>query len=127
MEQLRLFPGLVRVPDVAFVSWSRIPGGRVPQEPIPQLAPDLAIEVLSESNTKAEMRRKRRDFFAAGVDVVWEVDPEERTVAVYEKGQDQPRTYDRTHTIEGQYSLTGFQLVLPSLFSELDRSAGATK
>ena len=124
---VRLFPGLVRVPDVAFVSWSRVPGGKVPQEAIPQLAPDLAVEVLSPSNTKAEMQRKRQEYFKAGVDVVWEVDPEERTVAVYERGQDQPRVYDRTQTIEGQYSLTGFQLVLPALFSELDRSAGATK
>ena len=32
---LRLFPGLVRIPDIAFVSWARIPGGRIPEEPIP--------------------------------------------------------------------------------------------
>ena len=31
---MRLFPGLVRIPDVAFVSWDRIPGRRVPKEPI---------------------------------------------------------------------------------------------
>jgi len=124
---MRLFQGLVRVPDVAFVSWSRVPEGRIPKEPMPQLAPDLAVEVLSLSNTKAEMHRKRKEYFEAGVEVVWEVDPEERTVAVYEKGQDQPRVYDRTQTIECRYSLTGFQLVLADLFSELDRSAGTTK
>jgi hypothetical protein len=58
---------------------------------------------------------------------VWQVDPEERTVAVYERGQDPPRVYDRTQTIECGYALTGFHLVLPDLFSELDRSAGAPK
>ncbi len=124
---VRLFPGLVRIPDVAFLSWSRVPEGRVPKEPIPQLAPDVVVEVLSRSNTKAEMQRKRQEYFEAGVEVVWQVDPEERTVAVYEKGQDQPRVYERTQTIECRDILTGFHLVLPELFSELDRSAGATK
>ena len=57
---MRLVPGLVRIPDVAFISRERLPGGRIPAEPIPQLVPDLAVEVLSESNTTAEMDRKRR-------------------------------------------------------------------
>jgi len=120
---VRLFPGLVRSPDVAFLSWSRVPDGRVPTEPIPQLAPDLVVEVLSRSNTKAEMHRKRQEYFAAGVEVVWEVDPETRTVAVYQKGQDQPMVFDQTRTIECGGSLAGFHLVLADLFAELDRSA----
>jgi Uma2 family endonuclease len=120
---IKFAPGLVRVPDVAFISWSRVPGGRVPEKPVPQLAPDLAIEVLSEGNTKAEMGRKRSEYFDAGVEVVWEVDPEERTVAVYQKGQDQPVIFDRTRTIECAGSLAGFHLVLADLFSELDRTA----
>ena len=119
---IRIAPGLVRVPDVAFISWSRIPGGRVPEEPVPQLAPDLVIEVLSEGNTKAEMERKRSEYFAAGVEVVWEVDPEERTVTVYQNGNDQPMVFDQTRTIECAGSLAGFQLVLADLFAELDRT-----
>ncbi len=47
----RLFGNTVRGPDVAFVSWSRLPGGRVPAEPIPDLVPDLVIEILSVGNT----------------------------------------------------------------------------
>ena len=73
---LRLFPGLVRIPDIAFVSWARIPGGRMPKEPIPDLVPDLAVEVLSPSNTPREMALKRRHYFEAGVRLVWIVDPE---------------------------------------------------
>lgn len=38
---VQIFPGLVRIPDVAFVSWGRIPDGRVPREPIPSLTPAL--------------------------------------------------------------------------------------
>ena len=60
---IQLVSGLVRVPDVAFISWSRFPGGRVPEEPMPRIAPDLVIEVLSKGNTKPEMRRKRRGVF----------------------------------------------------------------
>src|SRR5262249_16810403 len=60
---LRLMPGLVRIPDVCFVSGEPLPGRKVPDEPIPDLAPDLAVEVISKSNTKPEMRRKLREYF----------------------------------------------------------------
>lgn len=118
---IKLFPGLVRIPDVAFASWNRIPGGRVPEEPIPQLAPDLAVEVLSESNTEGEMERKRQEYFAAGVDVLWLVDPDLRTVTVHERGEDSFRIYDQTQTIDNLVFLRGFHVVLADLFSELDR------
>ena len=52
---LRLMPGLVRIPDVAFISWKQLPNRKCPNEPIPQLIPELAVEVRSESNTRAEM------------------------------------------------------------------------
>jgi Uma2 family endonuclease len=119
---IKLFAGLIRLPDVAFISWSRIPGGRVPDEPMPRLAPDLAIEVLSKGNTKSEMRRKRRECFEAGVDVVWEVDPKRRTVSVYRRGHGKPVVYDQTQTIEADGVLIGFRLVLADLFGELDQT-----
>lgn len=80
---LRLAPGLVRIPDVSFISWGRLPGRSVPRMPIPPLAPDLAVEVLSESNTAAEMTRKIGEYFAAGSRLVWIIDPEPRVVTVY--------------------------------------------
>jgi Uma2 family endonuclease len=118
---LRLFPGLIRAPDVAFISWDHIPEGKVPEEAIPSLAPDLAVEVLSESNTKAEMNRKRQEYFDSGVDNVWLVYPKTRTVAVYEKGRESPRIYDQSQTIEGQFALVDFRLVVADLFAEFDR------
>ena len=51
---MRLFPGLIRMPDVAFASWPRFPGGRLPAESAPSIVPDLAIEVLSISNRIAK-------------------------------------------------------------------------
>ena len=70
------FLDLIRIPDVAFASWDRFPDRRIPKEPIPSLAPDLVIEVLSESNTGPEMERKRGEYFAAGVRLIWEFDPD---------------------------------------------------
>jgi Uma2 family endonuclease len=43
---MRLWPGRVRIPDVAYLSWGRLPGRRIPRQPIPDVAPDLAVEVL---------------------------------------------------------------------------------
>ena len=55
---MRLAPGLVRIPDVSFIAWKRLPNRRVPREPIARLGPDLAVAVLSEGNTEKEMARK---------------------------------------------------------------------
>jgi Uma2 family endonuclease len=80
---MRIAPGLVRIPDVSFISWDRLPGRESPREPIPDLAPDLAVEVLSEGNTQAEMARKVREYFHAGVVLVWLIDPRKRTARVF--------------------------------------------
>ena len=117
---VRLAPGLVRIPDVAFVSWARLPSRRVPREPIPDLAPDLAVEVLSESNTADEMARKRREYFAAGVRLVWQVAPLARTVEVY-TAPEQVMLLREEDTLEGGEVLPGFALPLRECFAELDQ------
>jgi Uma2 family endonuclease len=117
---LRLFPGLVRIPDVAFASWDCFPEGRLPDEPIPELAPDLVVEVLSRSNTPREMRRKLREYFAAGVRLVWMVDLEQRTVTVH-TDVDACAAFDEAACLDGGAVLPGFVLPLRDLFSELDR------
>ena len=66
------------------------------------------------------MARKRREYFAAGVRLVWEVDPRARTVAVYEV-PDQPTILEVGQTLEGGQVLPGFALPLADLFTELDR------
>ncbi|MGL4421412.1 MAG: Uma2 family endonuclease, partial [Gemmataceae bacterium] len=80
----RIGPKRVRVPDVCYVSWERLPNDTEHLQSVSEMTPDLAIEVLSESNTKGEMRLKRQHFFAAGTLVIWEVDPVAETVTVYE-------------------------------------------
>ena len=86
--------------------------------------PDLAVEVLSESNTAEEMARKLREYFAAGVRLVWMIDPRDRTATVF-TGPELSRMLDETHTLDGGDVLPGFQLPLRDLFAELDLQAGA--
>jgi len=123
---MRLFPGLIRMPDVAFASWSRFPGGRLPVEPAPSIAPDLAIEVLSVSNTDREMQRKRREYFAAGVSLVWIIDPRQRIALVY-TSPDEFTEYGASDSLTGGEVLPGFTLSLSELFAELDRQADGLK
>ncbi len=118
---VRLWAGRVRIPDVAFFSWDRMPGRKRPPEPIPTLSPDLAIEVLSRSNTKAEMRKKREDLFSVGVRLVWEIDPKARTVQVYTKVDQPDADLTEADALDGGPVLPGFTLSLRELFAELDR------
>ena len=113
---VRLFSGLVRMPDVAFVSWDRLPDRKWPKAPIPHLAPDLAVEVLSKSNTKAEMARKLGEYFQAGVRLVWMVDPKTRTVRVH-TAVDRSILLEVGQTLDGGDVLPGFLLPLDELFA----------
>ena len=117
---MRLAPGLVRIPDVAFISWARLPNRRVPTEPIPDVAPDLAAEVLRVGNTVREMARKRQNYFAAGVQLVWQVDANTRTVEVF-TAPDQSTVLHEVQILDGGTVLPGFMLSLHELFAELDR------
>jgi Uma2 family endonuclease len=118
---VRLFPGRVRVPDVAYASWDRLPNGVIPNEPVPTLAPELVVEVLSESNTKREMELKRREYFSAGVEVVWEIDPKTRSAQVHHRLEKSSERFDSTGVLREPELLPGFELPLSRLFGELDR------
>jgi len=116
----RLAAGLVRIPDVSFVSWDQFPAGKVPRLAMLNVAPALAVEVLSPSNTREEMDRKLRDFFAAGVRLVWYVDDAHRTVQVY-TAVDQSTTLREPDTLTGDPVLPGFALPLRDLFADLEQ------
>jgi Uma2 family endonuclease len=114
---MRLMPGLVRIPDVSFVSWEHLPiRGEIPTDPIAGLAPDLAVEVLSEGNTKREMARKLKEYFLAGVRLVWFVSMHERTVTVY-TAPDQATVLTERQTLHGGDVLPGLALSLRQLFA----------
>jgi Uma2 family endonuclease len=117
---LKLRIGLVRIPDVAFISWDSLPGRKVPKEPIPLLAPDLAIEVLSASNTIEEIKRKCREYFKAGTSLMWIVDPKARTVTIHTSPR-KGKVLTESQTLDGGSVLPGFTLSLRELFAELDQ------
>ncbi len=116
---LRLFPGRVRIPDISFVSWDRLPNRERPRKPIPDLVPDLAVEVIRESNTKKEMAIKLQEYFAAGVRLVWYVEPDDRTVRVY-TAADRSTLLTEEQTLDGGDVLPGFALPLRELFPRKD-------
>ncbi len=111
---MRIAPGLVRIPDLSFIAWDKLPGRESPREPIPNLAPDLAVEVLSAGNTRAEMTRKVREYFEAGVVLVWLIDPRKRTAQVYSK-PDRSVLVRAHQALDGGDVLPGFALVLADL------------
>jgi len=114
---LRLSPGLVRIPDVSFVGWDRFPGRRVSRDPIWGLAPDLAVEVISRSNTTQEMERKLDEYFAVGVRLVWYVYPESRTIDVY-AARDRRTVLGEKDVLDGGDVLPSFELSLKEFFAE---------
>ena len=116
---MRIAPGLVRIPDVSFVTWDRLPGRRSPREPIPDLAPDLAVEVFSEGNTKAEMARKVREYFEAGVVLVWLINPRKRTARVF-SAVEKSVLIRADQDLDGGDVLPGFVLTVSEL---LDRGS----
>jgi Uma2 family endonuclease len=106
-----------RRPDVAFVSFARWPLNR----PMPtrdnawDVVPDLAIEVISPFNLAGESVQKVREYFQAGVLLVWVVYPEEREVYVYES-RTRIRVLTADDALDGGTVLPGFQLRLDRLF-----------
>ncbi len=116
---IRLFPGLVRVPDLAFVSRDHLPDPSLAKARVPELVPDLAVEILSESNTEGEMNRKLQDYFNAGTRLVWYFEAGRRTVRVYDS-PDSVTVLAEHDILDGGNVLPGLQIRLTQLFARLN-------
>ncbi|HZV05769.1 MAG TPA: Uma2 family endonuclease [Gemmataceae bacterium] len=123
---LRLWPGLVRIPDVCFISWDQLPKRKVPRKPIPDLYPDLAVEVLSRKNTKAEIDRKLHEYFRSGTRLAWVVDPRKRTVRVY-TAPEQSLLVAEDQNLDGGDVLPGLNLSLREVFAQLEEESPRKK
>jgi Uma2 family endonuclease len=77
----------------------------------------LPIEVLSPSNTKREMNRKLQEYFGAGAEFVWYIDPDTQTAKAY-TSPDQHSIIELDGVLTGGDVLPGFELSLKALFSE---------
>jgi len=119
---LNVDPDQMRYPDLAFFSWDKFPNRILPRDPILDHVPDLAVEVLSASNTAREMERKRREYFGGGARLVWEVEPDDRLIRVY-SGVDPYTTRRDGDTLDGGTVLPGFSLPVTTLFDRAGRRA----
>ena len=109
------FPnGNVRSPDVTYVSLGKLPDGRSP-ETFGELIPDLAVEVLSPSDSLKELGRKVGEYLENGVPIVWLVDPAQRTVTVY-RSLTQTEQLDANDVITAEPVLPGFSVEVRRFF-----------
>lgn len=114
-----ILPAQIRGPDAAFVSHARMPSLKVLEsEAAPAIVPDLAVEILSPSNTRKEMDRKLADYFRAGVRLVWLIEPRARTAEAY-TSPTRKKSIGIDGVLEGGKVLPGFSLKLKDLFARL--------
>ena len=107
-------PDTVRAPDVAFVHRDRVPSPAERQK-FAELAPDLAVEVISPSNKPSEIEEKISDYLNAGVRLVWVVYPETQSV-VEHRPSTPSNTFGPDDMLQGYDVLPGFTCSMAELF-----------
>jgi Uma2 family endonuclease len=107
---------LQRRPDVAFIAHARWPyNRRVPNVAVWDMVPDLAIEVVSPSNTAFEVQRKIHEYFDASVSQVWIIYPPQQEVYVF-ASTNRIEVLQMGQELDGGNLLPGFRLPLATLF-----------
>ena len=107
-------PDLVRGPDVYFVSRARIPASGVP-EAFWDLAPDLAVEIISPDETAVEIRGKTLEYLHAGSALVWNVYPRTKEVVAHTP-DGLSRTFAENDILRDDTVLPGFRCPVAELF-----------
>ena len=110
-------PNTVRAPDASFVRADHLPSAGVGGGFL-QLAPDLAVEVLSPSESAADLAEKLADYRVAGTVLVWVIDPATRTVIIV-AGDDARTTLGVDETLTGGIVVPGFACGVGELFEGL--------
>lgn len=112
---LRHDPDTVRTPDAAFVAEERIPAEGPPDSYF-DLAPDLAVEVVSPGDRARQIRDKVQDWLRSGTRLVWVIYPSRRTVIVHRARQEQV-TLSEGDTLDGGEVVPGFECRVNELFA----------
>jgi Uma2 family endonuclease len=105
----------VRAADIAFIRRERVPPLEARQH-IMEVVPDLVVEILSKHDTVEEISDKIDDWLAAGVPVLWIVDPFRRTVTICRSGRD-PVLLGEHGTLEGDPVVPGFRCPVAEIFA----------
>lgn len=108
-------PATVRGPDIAFVSRERIPAEVAPTG-FARFMPDLAVEILSPSNTASDVQEKVLEYLEAGVRLIWIVDPRHRRATVYRSRSDIRLLSEEDH-LDGDPVLPGFTVALSEVLA----------
>ncbi len=111
--------GNKRSPDISFVAKERLQGLEELPDGFLEGAPDLAVEILSPSNTVEEIYNKLVEYFENGSRLVWVVNPKEHYVLVYRSSQEPDRLLKSTDSLDGEDIVPGFSLPVTDLFQKL--------
>ena len=120
-------PYTLRFPDVHVTSWERMAAYDEDAGGFPHFAPDVAVEVVSPSNTPAALARKTEEYFANGTQAVWIAYPDPRTISIRRPGQPE-RVFGVGDILTGDPEIPGFACPVADIFAVLDafeRRAGA--
>jgi Uma2 family endonuclease len=107
-------PDILRGPDVAIVRAEREPAGRGAEGWL-EGAPDVAVEVIGDSQSASELAKKALEYLAAGAKMVWVLDPEPRRLMIF-MPPNQIRVLGRDDVLEGGDALPGFSCRVAELF-----------
>lgn len=108
-------PHTVVAPDIGFFRPDRYPAD-YPERGFFPMPPDLAVEVISPTDERTDIRKKQQLYVRAGVPLVWWVDPEARTVTVHRPGQE-PDVLDESMMLEGEDVVPGFSMPVERIFA----------
>jgi Uma2 family endonuclease len=106
----------VRMPDVCFVRWDHFAEEELPDIKVLPFGPDLAVEIISQSNTHREMERKLDEYFQSNTQRVWYIEPASKSARIY-TARDAFTTISGDEPLDGGDLLPGFRVTLTELFS----------
>ncbi len=111
--------GNKRSPDVSFMAKERLQGLDDLPDGFLEGAPDLAVEILSPSNTVEEIHNKLVEYFENGARLVWVIHPKEQYVLVYRSAREPDRLLKSTDFLDGEEIVPDFTLQVAELFQKL--------
>jgi Uma2 family endonuclease len=114
-------PMRVRKPDVSFIPFGRLPNEKIPKGHCP-VAPDLAVEVLSPHDRTMVMDRKIKQYFAAGVRLVWTINPELEFARVHRPGKPIIEL-PKDEYLDGEEVVPGFRCRIGDLLQPVTHSS----
>jgi len=108
-----------RAPDISFVAKGRLAelGFKPKDKRFFPAAADLAVEILSSNNTRAEINQRLRDFFSSGARLAWIIDPETESVEIC-RSLTERKLVGSGGFLEGKDLVSGFHYPIASLFKD---------